>query len=167
MSSSIPIVETARLRLRGHRLEDYPACAAMYADPVVTRFIGGRPLSSEEAWARLLRYVGHWSLLGFGLWAVEEKATSAFVGELGFAEFKRDLEPAIDVPEAAWVLATAARGKGYATEALRAALEWAGWRTACIIHPENLASIRVAEKCGYREVLRTTYKGQPTVLFRR
>ena len=40
-------------------------------------------------------------------------------------------------------------------------------KTACIIAPENTASIRVAEKCGYREFQRTTYHGQPTILFTR
>jgi RimJ/RimL family protein N-acetyltransferase len=167
MPASIPTLETKRLRLRGHGLDDFAACAALWGDAGVTRFIGGRPLTAEESWAKLLRYAGHWSLLGFGFWVVEEKASGAFVGELGFAEFKRDIAPAIDVPEAGWVLAPAAQGKGYATEALRAALDWAGRRTACLIHPENLASIRVAEKCGYRELRRTSYKGQPAILFQR
>ena len=64
----VPVIETARLKLRGHRLDDFTPCAAMWADPVVTRHIGGRPLSEEESWTRLLRYVGHWALLGFGYW---------------------------------------------------------------------------------------------------
>jgi len=164
---AIPTIETARLRLRGYRLDDYENCAAMWADANVTRFIGGQPLSATEAWSKLLRYVGHWSLLDYGFWALEEKATGAFVGELGFADWKREMEPAIDVPEAGWVLATAAHGRGYATEALRVGLDWLGGRTICIIHPENSASIRVAEKCGYREVRRLTYKGQPTIVFQR
>jgi len=87
------MVETARLRLRGHGVEDFAACAAMWADPVVTRYIGGRPFSGEEAWTRLLRYAGHWALLGFGYWVAEERSTGAFVGELGFADYQRDLSP--------------------------------------------------------------------------
>ncbi len=63
----------------------------MWADPEVTRYIGGKPLTEEESWARLLRYVGHWSLLGFGYWVVEEKTTGNFIGEVGFADYKRDL----------------------------------------------------------------------------
>jgi RimJ/RimL family protein N-acetyltransferase len=172
MPSSIPTLETGRLRLRGYRLDDFPACAALWADPYVTRFIGGRPLSAEESWARLLRYAGHWWLLGFGYWVVEEKDTGAFVGELGFAQWRRELEPVIEVPEAGWVLATWAHGKGYATEGLQAALAWAGRhfakpQTVCLIHPDNLASIRVAVKCGYRESARVTYRGQLTILFER
>lgn len=167
----VPTLETTRLRLRGHRPEDFPVCAALWADPIVTRYIGGTPLSAEESWARLLRYAGHWSFLGFGYWAAEEKATGAFLGELGFGDLRRDLEPPLnEIPEAGWVFSPAAHGKGYATEALQATLSWGDShfdvpRTACIIHPENAASIRLAEKCGYRETLRTTYKTRPTVLF--
>ncbi len=167
----VPILETERLKLRGHRLDDFSHCAAMWADPEVTRFIGGKPLSEEESWRRLLAYVGHWSLLGFGYWVAEEKATGNFVGEIGFADYKRDLEPSLKgTPEIGWVLATHAHGKGYATEAVRAAVAWAdahfqSARTACIIAPENLASIRVAVKCGYREFAQATYKGNPTLMF--
>ncbi|HWC98376.1 MAG TPA: GNAT family N-acetyltransferase [Candidatus Sulfopaludibacter sp.] len=160
-------METPRLKLRGHGVDDFPACAALWGDSRVTRYIGGKPQTPEEAWARLLRYVGHWQLMGYGFWAIEEKASGKFVGELGFADFKRDIQPAIDVPEAGWVVATAAHGFGYATEALQAALQWFGQPTACIMHPENSASRRVAEKCGYGNAEMVTYRGQPTILMRR
>jgi RimJ/RimL family protein N-acetyltransferase len=165
-----PVIETQRLKLRGHRLDDFPACAAMWADPIVTRHIGGRPFSDEESWTRLLRYVGHWTLLGFGYWVVEEKATGSFVGELGFADYKRDVEALKDKPEIGWALVSQSHGKGYATEAVRAAMAWGdalfgASQTACIIHPENLPSIRVAEKCGYRKLQVTTYKGHPAMVF--
>lgn len=167
----VPELETERLKLRGHRLDDYAASAAMWADPNVTRHIGGKPLSQEESWTKLLRYVGHWALLGFGYWVVEEKATGRFVGEIGFADYKRELEPSLhDKPEIGWVLAPASQDKGYATEAVRAAIRWGDAnfgpaQTACIIYPENLPSIRVAEKCGYRQWRLTTYKGRPTLVF--
>jgi RimJ/RimL family protein N-acetyltransferase len=169
----IPVIETARLKLRGHRLDDFIPCAAMWADPTVTRHIGGKPFTEEESWSRLLRYAGHWAMLGFGYWVVEEKAVGGFAGEIGFADYKRILEPSLkDVPEIGWALTTQAQGRGYATEAARAVIAWGDAhlgcsRTACIIHPENLRSIRVAEKCGYRELLRTTYRGQPTTVFLR
>lgn len=168
---NVPVIETERLRLRGHCLNDFISCAAMWADADVTRYIGGKPLTEEESWTRLLRYVGHWCLLGFGYWVVEEKATGTFAGEIGFADYKRDLESSLrGVPEIGWVLASPAQGKGYATEAIRAAVEWGDGhfqsaRTACIIAPENAASIRVAVKCGYREWKSVTYKGQPTLVF--
>jgi RimJ/RimL family protein N-acetyltransferase len=167
----VPTLETEHLKLRGHRLDDFPHCAAMWADPNVTRYIGGKPLTEEEAWTKFLRYAGHWSLLGFGYWAAEEKATGNFAGELGFADYKRDLEPSLKgVPEIGWVLASHAQGKGYATEAVRAIVAWGDAhfqspRTACIIAPENLASIRVAVKCGYRELQLANYKGKTTLMF--
>jgi RimJ/RimL family protein N-acetyltransferase len=166
----VPILATERLKLRGHRLGDFSHCAAMWADPEVARYIGGKPLTEEESWTKFLRYVGHWALLGFGYWAVEEKATGDFVGEIGFADYKRDLEPSLKgVPEIGWVLASGVHGKGYATEAVRAAVAWGDThfsppRTACIISPENLASVRVATKCGYREFQLTTYKGHPIMM---
>jgi RimJ/RimL family protein N-acetyltransferase len=167
----VPVLETERLKLRGHRLDDFVASAAMWADSIVTRHIGGKPFSKEESWSRLLRYAGHWALLGFGYWVIEERATGKFVGEVGFADYKRDLEtPYKDAPEIGWVIASQFHGKGYATEAVHAAIAWGdanfgSSQTACIIHPENRPSIRVAERCGYREFQLTTCKGQPTLVF--
>jgi RimJ/RimL family protein N-acetyltransferase len=169
----VPVIETARLRLRAHRPDDFAACAAMWALPDVVRYIGGKPFTIEEVWARVLRYTGHWQWMGFGFWALEEKATGTFAGDLGFAEFKRDIEPSIQgIPEVGWVLAPHAQGKGYATEAVRAIVAWGNQhfdraRTVCLIHPENQPSLRVAEKCGYKEFHRTTYKGQPTLILAR
>ncbi len=164
-----PAIDTQRLTLRGHQLSDFDECAAMWADPRVTRHIGGVPSTTEEAWARVLRYVGHWSLLGFGYWVIREKATGQFVGETGFADFKRKIVPPL-APEIGWALAVSAHNKGFATEAVRAAVAWgvthfgAAGRTVCLISPTNVASLRVAEKCGYKEYQRTTYKGEPTLV---
>lgn len=169
----IPTIETERLILRHHRREDFDHCAAMWGNPEVVRYIGGKPFTREEVWARLLRYAGHWAWLGFGFWAMEEKSTGGFAGELGFAEFMRDLDPPIvGTPEIGWVLSPHAQGKGYATEAVRAAVAWGdakfnGARTVCLIAPENTASIRVAQKCGYREAGGVSYHKQPTLLFDR
>ena len=145
----------------------------MWADPVVTHYIGGQPLTEEETWTKLLRYVGHWSLMGFGYWAVEEKETGRYIGELGFADYKRDIQPSIEnTPEAGWIFSPATHGKGHASEALREVLAWgdarfARGRTVCLIHPENAASIRLAEKFGYEEVRRTMYKNRDAILFSR
>jgi RimJ/RimL family protein N-acetyltransferase len=121
---------------------------------------------------RILSYRGHWALMGFGYWALEEKATGQFVGELGFAEYRRDIAPSIEgIPELGWVLISGAHGKGYATEALRAAVAWGdahfdSARTVCIIHPDNRASFRVADKLGYKEIYKTT-DSQPHVVLAR
>ncbi len=169
----IPVLETERLQLRAHRLEDFAHSAAMWADARITEHIGGKPQSEEESWTRFLRYAGHWSVMGFGYWMVEEKASGNFLGEVGFADYKREIQPSLKgVPEIGWVLAVHAHGQGFATEAVRAAVAWGdehfpAKRTACIIAPENLPSIRVAEKCGYREFQRTTYKGNPALMFER
>ena len=170
---SIPAIETERLKMRGHRVEDLEDCVAMWADPIVTRFIGGKPSSPQRTWLRLLDYVGHWSLMGFGYWAIEDKATGEFVGEVGFADFKRDIAPSMkDVPELGWALAPRFHGKGYATEAVHAALAWGdshfrGRRMVCMISAENTASIRVAEKCGFREFERSQFSEESTLYFAR
>jgi RimJ/RimL family protein N-acetyltransferase len=169
----VPVITTARLTLRGHTVADFPESAAMWADPEVTRFIGGRPFSHEEAWARLLRYVGHWALNGFGYWIVRETGSNRFVGEVGFVDYKRDIVPSLgDAPEIGWVLSPAVHGQGFATEAVQAILAWGetrfgGARTVCLIDPGNTRSVRVAEKCGYRELARALYRGEPTMIFER
>jgi RimJ/RimL family protein N-acetyltransferase len=171
--STVPIIQTERLILRGHTLADFDECLAMWSDPEVTRHIGGRPSTAEEVWTRLLRYVGMWALLGYGYWVVRERESGRFVGEVGLADFHREITPALEgAPEAGWVLAPWAHGRGFATEAVRAALAWGDAnldapRTVCLIAPENAASIHVAEKCGFREFARTIFKDQPTILFER
>jgi RimJ/RimL family protein N-acetyltransferase len=172
-ADEVPVIETDRLLLRRHLPDDFAACARMWADPNVTRHIGGKPSSPQEVWMKLLRYAGLWAWLGYGYWAILEKSTGGFIGELGFADFKRDIDPPTNgIPELGWALATEAHGKGFATEALHAAIAWGdacleSRRTVCLIDPDNLPSIRVAQKCGYREFHKTTYKGEPTILFDR
>ena len=164
-----PVLETERLVLRAHVREDLPELVAMWGDPEVVRHIGGRPFTEEECWTRLLRYVGHWQVLGFGYWAARERASGRYVGDVGFFELHRDLAPPLgDDPEAGWVLQAWAHGQGFATEATRAALAWLGpRRTTCIIDVGNAASVRVAEKLGYRALGEAIYKGHPVRTFER
>lgn len=170
---NVPRLETERLTLRAHRLEDLDFYAALWADPTVTRFTSGRPLAREEAWIRILRYGGHWGFLGFGFWAIEERASGRLIGETGFHELKRGLTPPIEgTPEAGWMLAPDLHGQGYAREAVAAIHAWGDRHfgtgsTVCIIHPDNAASLRVAEACGYLAETRTTYHGEPTIIMRR
>ena len=145
----------------------------MWTDATVTRHIGGRPSTHEEVWGRLLRYAGHWAWLGFGYWVLEDAATGRFVGEAGFADFRRAITPSFEgAPESGWVLAPWAHGRGLATEAVRAVIAWgdqrfSGARTVCMIAPANTASLRVATKCGYVEERRATYGGHETIVLSR
>lgn len=169
----VPVLETERLRLRGHVLADFEPSAVMWADERVTRFIGGKPSPREDSWRRFMTFPGHWMLMGFGYWVIEEKASGAYVGDGGFGNFKRDLGGYVfEAPEQGWALMPSMQGKGYATEAAAAMLAWAEphfGRTdfVCMIAPENTPSLRVAEKLGYREFARTDYKAAPSVLLRR
>lgn len=171
--SVVPVIETERLRLRAHRAADHADCLAIWSDPEVTRYIGGRPFTAEEVWKRLLQYAGLWSLLGYGYWAVEEKSTGRYIGDIGVADFRRELEPSLSgMLEFGWVLAPHAHGKGYASEAVAAVVAWGeqhfpALRAVCIISPENLPSIRVAEKAGFRHWQDTTYHGSATIVFSR
>ncbi|MGI4742793.1 MAG: GNAT family N-acetyltransferase [Janthinobacterium lividum] len=169
----VPLLETARLLLRGYKPDDLPAFAAMFQQPAFYRYLTGHPVGEEEVWTRLLRSAGHWVLHGFGFWAVEEKASGQFIGSLGFVDRKRDITPSVKgTPEIGWVLDPATHGKGYATEAVQAALAWGdkhfqGGRTVCLMDPANQASRRIAEKFGYQEYARTLYHGTPTVMLER
>ena len=168
-----PVLETPRLRLRPHRREDFDESAAMWADETVVRHITGRPATREEAWSRLLRYAGHWPLLGFGYWVVEAREDGRFVGEVGFADFQRDLTPAPrGRPEAGWVLKASEHGQGFATEAVTGMLNWGdrylpGPETFCMVAPQHVASIRVARRVGYGQDLTGTYRGESVLLLSR
>ena len=154
--NTVPRLETARTVMRGHRLDDFEASAKMWADLEVVRKISGRPSSREDSWYRMLRHVGHWQLLGFGYWLVEDRETGEFLGEVGFADHRREMDPPLgDYPEIGWVMCVAAQGRGLASEAVAAAVAWADDRlanpkTVCFMLPDHETSIRIAEKNGYR-----------------
>lgn len=168
-----PVLQSDRLILRPHRAEDFGDVVALWADPDVVRYIGGTPSSRSESWGRLLRYAGHWQLLGFGYWAVEAREDGRFLGEVGFADYQRDIIPSLNsVPEAGWVLASAAHGQGYASEAVHCMHHWAdevkGWvGTVCLFDPDHAVSQHVALKTGYKVSGEAVYKGQPTLVMRR
>jgi RimJ/RimL family protein N-acetyltransferase len=158
-SNVAPVIETERLRLRPHQSGDLADCVAMWSDPAVVRYTIGEPSPPQRTWIRILAYGGHWAMLSYGYWAVEEKTSGRYIGELGFADFKREIVPSIEgIPELGWALAPQFHGKGYATEALKAAVVWGDRhfsepRTVCIIHRDNHRSLRVAEKLGYKAIV--------------
>jgi RimJ/RimL family protein N-acetyltransferase len=169
--AAIPTLKTDRLILRGPTRTDYPELLAMWSDPEVVRHVGGVPFSDEDVWSRLLKYLGHWELMGYGTWIVRDKA-GAFVGEVGLFDLHRDVVPPLDVPEVGWVLARSAHGKGYATEAVQRILSWGEQHVSakhftCMIDVDNKASHRVAEKCGFHKAAQLTYKASPVVVYRR
>ena len=169
----VPILETARLRLRAFREGDLAPWAETMGDPNVVRHLGGSPFSREDTWRRILMATGAWPTFGFGYWAVERKEEGDLIGQMGFADFKRDMTPSIEgLPEMGWIFSPHAHGKGYATEAVQAALAWADEILKApvipaIIDPENAPSIRVAERCGFAQRESATYRGAPILLFRR
>jgi RimJ/RimL family protein N-acetyltransferase len=151
----IPEVHTRRLRLRGHSADDLDAALGIWQNPDVCQFIAGEPPNRSEVWLRLLRYSGLWDFLGYGYWALEERASGRYVGQLGFADFKRGLV-GFDgrYPEAGWVIDPEFAGQGFATEAMSAACEWLDAtglhsRSYCLIGPDNKGSISVARKLGF------------------
>jgi RimJ/RimL family protein N-acetyltransferase len=163
---SIPRIATDRLVLRGFEDDDFEPYAAMMADPQVTRFLGdGRPLARTDAWRQLALILGHWSLRGFGLWAVEERTSGALVGRVGC--FEPEGWPGFEV---GYVLARPFWGRGYATEAGGAALRYAREilgrdRIISLIHPANDASIRVAERLGAVADGMVDLSGHPTRVY--
>ncbi|PSH64872.1 GNAT family N-acetyltransferase [Phyllobacterium brassicacearum] len=169
----IPILETERLILRPHNREDFESVHAMWQRPEIYMQITGKPSTREQSWARLLRYAGLWPLIGYGFWAVEERASRQFVGELGFANFERQIDPPFgDAPEMGWVLSPEVHGMGFGSEALSKVVAWGDAffkhdRALCIISPENAASQRIAKKNGFRKIAETTYTEEPVWMFER
>jgi len=169
---TVPGLATPRLTLSAPGPQDLEDSAAMWADPAVYGMIGGRAFSREEVWQRLLRYVGHWQIVGYGSWTVREAASGRYVGEVGLMDSRRATEPGFEgTPEAGWALAPWAHGRGYAGEAVGAMLGWADAqgipRTVCIIDAANAASIRLAARVGYRFLASARYRDAPIDLYER
>jgi RimJ/RimL family protein N-acetyltransferase len=160
-----PDILTDRLKLRHYRPSDLKSLSRMAAAPEMFRYSERGPMTREEAWGRLLRHVGHWQIMRYGIFAVEDRSTGRYVGETGVADFRRNLGSDFDrFPESTWSIVPEAQGQGFASEAALAALRWLerGWpgaETVCLIHIENLSSLRVAEKLGYRQVGEVDYRG--------
>jgi RimJ/RimL family protein N-acetyltransferase len=142
-------LETERLRLRAFREADFEAYAAICADPEVMRYLGeGKVLTRGEAWRQMAMILGHWELRRYGLWAVEERASGALLGRIGF--FNPEGWPGFEL---GWVLRRESWGKGFATEGARRALTYAFTELGrehviSLIYPANTGSIRVAERLG-------------------
>lgn len=164
---AIPTLETERLRLRPFAKRDIDDYAALYADPEVLRYLstGAQPWDRGRSWRHMAFLVGHWQLGDAGMWAVEHKETGAFLGVIGFSS--PEGWPGFEL---AWTLARRWWGHGYATEGARAALAYAFTvlekdRVISLIHPENRASIRVAERIGERLLGRIDHLGREMLCY--
>lgn len=167
-----PTILTARLKLSAPQASDFEEFAETWADKDVVKYVGGQVRDPQDSWLTLMRNAGFWDLLGFGPWTVRERGTDDFVGDTGFADYRRGMDPDISgYPEAGWVFAKRHWGKGYATEALTATHDWLDHqmpgRSVCIIEPDHAASIRVAQKLGYKDFASSDYKGTPMLIFDR
>lgn len=167
-----PVLATERLILTPVAVTDFDDLQAVWSDEAFTRAITGRALSREEVWFRLLRDLGHWQALGRGNWSMRSRETGAYVGSVGVLDYRRDLDPPFDAPELGWGVASAFQGQGLAREGLEAALAWADValgapRTVCMISPDNLPSLKLAERVGYRPYGEGGYKDHVVVLLER
>lgn len=173
MRSSAPRLETERLILREFRKADLDDFAATMAAPEVVRHLAIEPLSREDALRRIFLAAGQWPILGMGMWAVELKDSGRVVGHVGFFDMERDMEPSlVGQPEMGWIFDPAVHGQGIAREACEAALAWADQELGpvaipAIIGPDNVASMRLAEKLGFIREPDGTYKNEPIAIFRR
>lgn len=147
------------------RADDFAEYERMCADPDVMRYLGGYTFSRLDAWRHMAFLAGHWHLLGYGHWAVEEKESGEFIGRIGF------LNPA-GWPgfEIGWTLRRESWGRGYATEGARRALEYGFTEmdrehVISLIHPENRASISVAERLGEKVEGRTDALGHDVLIY--
>ena len=161
----IPRIETERLLLRGFEERDLGAYAAITANPEVMRYMGRGPFDREEAWREIALYLGHFELRGYTHWALELLETGELVGRCGpwFPEGWPELE-------VGWLLGREHWGKGYATEAAGAALEFV-WdeldaeRAVSMVVPGNDRSVRVARRLGGRPDGRATLRGIETNVY--
>lgn len=167
------MIETSRLILRLHTQKDFEFSHALWSHPQVYQYISGKASSVQQSWGRLFNYRGYWELKGYGYLLIEEKSSGVPIGEIGLADFKRDMVPPIHDPyEAGWVIHPDLHGKGFAREALKALIEWNEKRVGeqvlwCMIDPLNLASLKLAEGFGFVFDQKARYLDSTVHLFKR
>jgi RimJ/RimL family protein N-acetyltransferase len=160
-----PLIHTERLLLRPYRLEDFQHLLALYQTERAA-FIGGR-LAPKQVWDGFMNCVGQWDILGFGGWAVEERASGALVGEVA-------VHRPVDYPEIelGWLLFDGFEGRGYAHEAAATARNWAFSELGLssivsYIDRDNARSIRLAERLGATlDPQAATPNGDPCFVYR-
>lgn len=144
-------IETERLILRLPRAEDFDGYAELLADEEACRYIGGH-MPRAAAWRKFLQQPGAWMIQGFGMFSVIDKRSDEWLGQMG--PWQPEGWPGTEV---GWAYKRSAWGKGHATEAAVAAIDWAfdnlGWTE--VIHsidPGNHASQLLAQRLGSRNL---------------
>jgi RimJ/RimL family protein N-acetyltransferase len=143
------IIETERLILREIDPDrDFEPWAEAMADADTVRYLSTKPMNRAEAWRSMAVGIGHRAIRGYGFFSVEHKVTGAWVGRVG--PWYPEGWPA---PEVGWTLSPDFRGKGYATEAARASIDYAfrelGWpQVIHVILEGNEPSIALAKRVG-------------------
>ncbi|MFA6986241.1 MAG: GNAT family N-acetyltransferase [Arenimonas sp.] len=159
-----PTLETERLLLRVPQAQDFDGYAAMNADEEAMRHIGGTA-PRAAAWRKFLIMPGAWAVQGFAMFSVIEKSTGRWIGQLG--PWQPEGWPGTEV---GWAFDRASWGRGFATEAAVAAIDWAfdelGWQE--VIHsisPDNHASQALARRLGSRNrgpgILPAPFENEP------
>ncbi len=165
-------IVTARLNLQPMCLDDFDDYARMMCEPEVILHFGTKPLPRPDVWTRTLAQIGHWHSFGYGYWSARDHS-GRFAGIIGFAKLERGVVPDFgDAPEVGYMLSAWAHGQGYASEAMLATHDWlyakiGKLRTVAMIDPDNTPSIRLANRFGYTEFARSTFKEAPIALFER
>jgi len=167
MAYMIPIsLETERLFLRMCAERDWRDLHAFYGDADCTTYTSGRPLEDYETWQKVAALIGHWELRGYGSYAVEEKSSGRVLGVVGL-DYPLDWPE----PEIQWGLAKRYRGKGFASEAVRAVKRMAteyvpAQSLISLIHPKNANSISLAKAVGARFERNHFLRGDTWLIFR-
>lgn len=166
MNANVPVLRTERLVLRGFTPDDFEPFATIVSDPDVVRYLDdGAPISREDCWRGMALFIGHWTLRGYGWWAVEDRRTGDFLGRIGL--YNPEGWPGIEV---GWLLRRDVWGAGLATEGAIAALAFAfdvvgADHVISLIDPRNTRSIRVAEKIGERHERRLDHDGKAVLVY--
>jgi RimJ/RimL family protein N-acetyltransferase len=168
-AAEVPHLSTDRLRLRAWAHADTAPLTEIYTDPDVTEWLG--PVDPAQTGTRIDAYLEHWRRHGYGIWAVEEVESGRFVGRVGLVHHD-DWTASDHDAEIGWALSRSVWGRGYATEAALAALDWARERPdltkiISITRPDNVRSLRVMEKLGLRYRGATTWHGFDQVWYGR
>lgn len=167
------ILETERLVLRPWAFEDFDALHRLTANDEMRTFLGPEPPSLEDSFNRLLRNGGCWHYFGWGPFKAVERESGEVVAGLGLFRAIRGLGDDFDpYPETGWVVRRDKWGRGYATEAMKAILDWferehGGGRTVCMISLGNTGSQRIAAKLGYVPFGTGDYKGEEVMRYAR